>query len=217
MMKKLLACLLAVILTVSAAACIQVDPKAAYVGDWTYSIDFKTLVEKSEESEEAMDAFKQLGLEEFVNSLNMKLNLSFTQDNKFTFAVDEASMTDAMTKFIDKMVEVLPDLLAQQMGMSVEDMKKSLEEAGMSLDSLVDQMKEMIDPSEMQTAIKEMSITGTYRVDGNKLYLTEEGKEENPDQYLIAEVKDNTLTITDVHGTEKIEEFKDLLPMVFTK
>ena len=35
MMKKLLACLLAVILTVSAAACSQVDSNAAYVGDWT--------------------------------------------------------------------------------------------------------------------------------------------------------------------------------------
>ena len=192
------------------------------VGEWRYEIDFGTLMGKSSD-ESPMQVFTQFGLEDTLKELKMKMNLSLTEDGKVRMSIDKEAMLDAMNTLVEKMMEALPEILAKQMGISVEELEKTLASQGMSLDTLVGQIKSQINMDSLSDSFEQMNFTGTYRLDGNKLYMTRDGQEENTERYTVIEVSETELKFMEIHnpaGEESSEEnarYEELLPMVFKR
>ncbi len=218
-MKRMIAILLAALMLAGAVGCAGAA-KPGIVGNWTYEADFKSIVEKSA-GEEALEAYKEAGIEDYLKTLNVKIMMNFAADGKVTAGLDEKTLGDAASKVLSKMLEVLPEVTAKQMGMTLDELKAFLKEQGLSLDDMLAGFKEEMDPEKVKEAIKEGTFKGNYRLDGDKLYLWDEGEKESAEKYMVVEISGNQMTVKELHGVfdddEEIMSLKELLPMVFKK
>ena len=144
------------------------------------------------------------------DGVSVDIRFDLTEDKKAKMYFDEASAEKVKSKIKENLKGLLPELFKS---FGVDDYKSALEGMGLSEDQFIDNNLNSIDLSQ--------NFEGTYKVDGNKLYLTQSGEEENTDNYFVFEQNGNELKITDAQGSGTAmisSEIKDaLLPLVFTR
>ena len=143
-----------------------------------------------------------------VSTFPAKAIFNYTDKNTFTMYYDETIMLNSIA-LVKKELEgdmynyIAATLKQNNINMSVEAFLPY-----MGYNSMTELVNDMF-PVEMVEALT-TPTTGTYKVDGNKLYMSAEGEAES-DYYETIEVTDTTLTFTgNSEGTDA-----DSYPLVF--
>ena len=213
---QLLALALALCLVLSLTAC-----GSGIAGTWKYEMDLAKMMEAAAGDEDLSESLGGMAdtLKTLYDGLSMKLVLDLKPDKTFTFGFDKESAKAAAEGMLAKLGDVLPAMIAESMGVSLEELNEQLEEAGMTMDALISLSIGALDVDDLVDQFTGENMEGTYRYEDGKLYLTEKDAEEDPNSYLVVEVSGSELRVTDVSSNEdgSYDNYKALLPLVFTK
>ena len=214
-MKKRIALLLSFVLVLSLAlcACGGGEKKETLVGTWNATIDIAEVynAEIAASGDEAMAEYLS------VDSFAIPLVMTFNEDGTYSLTVDKEGMDAAMNGLIEDMkvgLEKYFNDYFSSMGLEI-DVDEALAASGMSLDSLVEEMKGEIMTEDMYA---DMESAGQYKAEDGKLYLTEDVEVEPVGGvYNTYTIEGDTLTIE--AGTEELEdEMAELLfPLVLKR
>ncbi len=194
---------------------------AAFVGTWTYLLDYATLMEASAGELEQLDEMTRSMVEAF-RDLELEVMLDLRADGTCTFGIDEDSARAAVETIIPQMSEIIIPLMLNMYGMTEEELAAALEEQGSSMEEFKEQMmtamQEQLDPEDMVASMTESTQNGFWRYQDGKLYIVEEGESVDTDQYMTVELSGNTLTVTGLPNADANEEmYEKMLPMIFTR
>ena len=168
---------------------------AAFVGTWTYLLDYATLMEASAGELEQLDEMTRSMVEAF-RDLELEVMLDLRADGTCTFGIDEDSARAAVETIIPQMSEIIIPLMLNMYGMT----------------------QEQLDPEDMVASMTESTQNGFWRYQDGKLYIVEEGESVDTDQYMTVELSGNTLTVTGLPNADANEEmYEKMLPMIFTR
>ena len=185
------------------------------VGKWRYSFDMSAYAKSmsANMTEAVSDSEKQAYGEMFTafDGVTFDMIMEFKPDGTYSFTADGDTVDAAQEKVTAGMKEALPKMYSA-LGV---DLDAYLKQFNTTLDALVATTMQTFDFS----VLKESDISGAYRLEGDKLYTTGKGQEEDTSRYLSVEVKADTLTITDVVGNvEGFEQYKNVfIPMEMTR
>lgn len=200
-LKAILCLVLALCLVFSLGGCAK---KSAVLGQWKATVEMADQIKQiiqSEDEESFLEGFE-------LDSFAMELNAEFKEDGTYSIASDPASVENAM--------QSLKGALKEPIRKYYESLGWDVDAYGIDLDQVVDQIFEEASDDQF---MEEMSFSGKYRLDGDKLYLSD-SVDTAPDEssYAVLEIKDGTMSITDITGMdEEDEELRQVLPLVFTR
>ena len=203
---KLMALLLVLVMAVSMTACASDQEKM--VGTWQSDVEFAPVFNDTLSSTEDAEYLS-------VESLKIRVILTFTEEGTYTLAADADSMKAAMESLKDSLkvgVErYLEDTIAESgMDLTIDEI---LEIMGTSMDELIDAVvsQEMID--EMAQS---MVAEGNFKAEDGKLYMSD-SLESAIDEtvYDTYTLEDDVLTLV---STTQTDAQADLLyPMTFSR
>ncbi len=208
---------LALALCLALAACLFAGcgKQNLPVGTWKANLDMTDLIK--EEAKAGADP-ETAELVEGMNlsDLTMELVMDLKQDGTYEMKVSEESMS-AME---DKIIAGLKDALVEGLAAEGYD-AETLKDAGLDMDALIEDMISEED-LDMTSAAEEFQNSGKYKVEGNKLFLSDENGAYADDDYLVFNVDGNTLTVTEIstpegQDAEVLAFVESLLPIVFNK
>jgi hypothetical protein len=186
-MKKLLAMLLAVALLVALAACRDSEepqPTSSQEPTTAPSATEPTTVPAQPDSlvgawrcKLIVDA-RKMQLEGVDASMECYIEAEFSRDMTYRVTIDQDALADSAQKFLDA---VKDDVLAaayreyQKQGLTMEQVDNLIQKQyGVTLQELCQRMLEKMDVKEMLAEYGDLLPTaGTYREDGDTLYLTQ--------------------------------------------
>ena len=173
------------------------------VGTWVTEVDASDFMSDMLYEKSGID----LTLEDFVLSMTM----TFNEDGTVTAEGDASRAVAAMAIVIDELWEEIIKSIAEQTGMSIEEVEKMMEQQGMTKEVLAEQNG----PESMFGTEDEMTMSAKWLLDENELYVGEDDPEdEDPvviefkgsDEFHIVEVPDDP---------DDIGQY--LLPLVFKR
>ena len=231
---KLLALVLCLALVLSLGACAKQASPA--LGSWKCTLDLKELSEKATAAaaEKQADGEGQSLTEEQLKNLtdimgklyegcSMTILLDLKEDQSYTLSMDEASIKATVTNMGNKLPELMPELLAAMFGQSLDGLKESLAEMNMSLD---DMMKEMGDSLNAEELLKNLTPkadasedkTGTETTEAPVETQASADAEAAQEICMTVEFNGSEMKVTAMDGkSEDLEDFKEILPLIFTK
>lgn len=190
------------------------EESVSIVGTWETTIDCGAVVEAALSSNERYTAMGS----NFFNGLEIESAVTFYADGTMVSKVDEVSAREFAEEFVVALLKVSIESIG--LNMSVEEY---LESNGTSLEEVID---EMYGSDAMTKMFEELQQEGTYRVDGNKLYLIRKGEEFDENKYMPFTLTADTLVMEAPVGQdygadvdqEIVETAKNALyPMTYTK
>lgn len=217
---KLLALVLALALVFSLTACAK---QATITGSWKYVMDMSKVLESAGMMDEAdgsgMYTAEQLqaikdAYGKIFEGLNLTMILDLKEDGTYTMDMDEASQKAAADTLSARLPEVLPELFAAMLGISVDELPAALETLGMSMDDLTN--SEEYSAEEMLGDFSSETEKGTYTFEEGKLVLT---PEDGDVVTMTVELSATELKVTafESKDEEEAEVYKAMLPMVFVR
>ena len=167
-MKKLTAFLLALVLALGLTACGSNESKQL-VGTWQCTVDITEQVDA--EISDALDAA-------YTSEVPMQMFLTavFNEDGTFTVGVDVTATVASFTAYIQAMKPAIVELCYQEgekLGMNREQYDNALAQIDLSVDGLVDSVLSAFDISALLGDFDSDIIAGSYKVEKNRLYLSE--------------------------------------------
>ena len=167
-MKKLTAFLLALVLALGLTACGSNESKQL-VGTWQCTVDITEQVDA--EISSALDAA-------YTSEVPMQMFLTavFNEDGTFTVGVDVTATVASFTAYIQAMKPAIVELCYQEgekLGMNREQYDNALAQIDLSVDGLVDSVLSAFDISALLGDLDSDIIAGSYKVEKNRLYLSE--------------------------------------------
>ncbi len=171
-MKKLIAMLLCLVMVLGLAACGSSGGKTGIVGNWKATVNFADII----------GAEDLAGMEEYINvdKINLTITLKFTDDGKYTLALDQKSVDNMIDVIADGMEDMFKDM-AELYGISYEDL---MAESGIS--DLREALAEEMDLGDIEESGKYTWEDGVLTMDGEETDV---------------ELNGNTLTV-DIDGVE---------------
>ncbi len=207
--KKAVALLLVMMMIAALTACSG----NSIVGKWKYRLDFSKYAEQMTGSGlEALDDTQKTYYEEFLKAFDdasVDIIIEFKDDGTFTINMDEDSVKAAEDKIKEGLRTALPKAFTA-MGIDIDSY---LTDAKITMEQFVENALQSLNLSELQTSLN----SGKYRYEDGKIYTGEDEVDES--SYLVVELKNDTLTVTDVVGEAGgFDQYKEaFLPMEFTK
>lgn len=167
-MKKLTAFLLALVLALGLTACGSNESKQL-VGTWQCTVDITEQIDA--EISDALDAA-------YTSEVPMQMFLTavFNEDGTFTVGVDVTATVASFTAYIQAMKPAIVELCYQEgekLGMNREQYDNALAQIDLSVDGLVDSVLSAFDISALLGDLDSDIIAGSYKVEKNRLYLSE--------------------------------------------
>lgn len=199
-MKKILALLLALLMVFALCACgnndgnsdkdnddkdiVQNDDKKedededeeeTIVGKWTGEIDLAVILSEVPEFEDLDKEMRELVM---PDDIGIKITFKFEEDGTASVSADaKSALEDYVDQVTDNFVDYVEEMLEAE-GVS----KKDFEDAyGMSLEDYASQMMDEGFEEALEEAEDKMAFDseGEYKLDGNKLYFSEDGEFED--------------------------------------
>lgn len=181
------------------------EAKVTIVGDWKCSIDMSKAIEQSME-----DSGKDVAQYFDFSGLKMVMNLTFKEDGTVRMSADAKKLIEDIRQ---PMKEGLVKYI-ESLGMTEEDFESA---SGMKLSSMIDELVNQMASSDDLAMEKE----GKYKLEGDKLFLIEDGEEFKDDDYCTITLSADEFRITEIHGEleddDTFETMKNVLPLVFTR
>ena len=189
------------------------------VGKWTCELSIEGLMQANagNTDEQSMGMVKTL-----FGDGSIIVNLEFNADGTTVFSMDQESIKALMNNMINNIDAIIPQIVEAQ-GMTQEDFAAALEQQGMTMDQFKEQLAEQFKDEDLLGDLDNTSANGTYKLEGDKLFITAEGKEINDSQYLVIDLTANTLVIKEVVGIEDLgndmdlEGMEKMLPWTFNR
>ncbi len=185
------------------------------VGSWVYRMNFKDAMMASGESE---DIEESMGGDfiKILEELELLLTLDLNEDGSFQLAYDRDSAVEAVEGMKKAVMEILPKMLSEAYGISMEELNDMLKQQGTSMDELLAEMEESMDTEELTQNLEESSAKGSFAYEDGKLYLA---AEDSGVSVLRVELEADELRVVEVeeNSDEAFEGMEALYPMVFTR
>ena len=186
------------------------------VGKWSCELSIEALMQANagNTDEQSMGMVKTL-----FGDGSIIVNLEFNADGTTVFSMDQESIKALMNNMINNIDAIIPQIVEAQ-GMTQEDFAAALEQQGMTMDQFKEQLAEQFKDEDL---LGDLDNTVTYKLEGDKLFITAEGKEINDSQYLVIDLTANTLVIKEVVGIEDLgndmdlEGMEKMLPWTFNR
>ena len=167
-MKKCFAFLLTLVLTLSLTACGSESRQL--VGAWHGSI-LPGITQKL--NSVVSDA---LGTEyTSEQEADLWLNAVFNKDGTFTISMDTDATAASLTGYMEALRPTIVELCyqeAEKQGMTRAEYDKALKPSGLTVDALAEDILSSFDTAAILGAIADGSVTGYYRLRGERLYLS---------------------------------------------
>lgn len=188
--------------------------KPTVVGTWEAEVDYSAMMG---------DMFDEMLGEELagygeLKDLYLYLVIEMKDDNTYIMTFDEESTDKVVEDFVNQLMAMTKAYLedeAKKVGVTLEDVAKAQGYA--SVESYFDSMKQDMDMEAMKTAFEQFEESGAYKLEENKLYLTDEETEEIVgENYYEIELELDTMTWEKFVGEDEEEE-NMMLPLVFKK
>ena len=185
------------------------------VGSWIYRMNFKDAMAASGQLE---DMEESMG-EEFVailEDLELALTLDLNEDASFVMGFDRDSALTAVKGMVQGLAQALPAMMAETYGMTMEEFNELLEKQGVTMEDLLAQMMESMNPEDMIEDLEESSAAGRFAYEDGKLYLA---SDDGGVSILQIELDEDELKIVGVEedDVDALEGMEALYPMVFTR
>lgn len=190
---KLTVALLTLVMVFSLCACGGESLKKDIVGTWKIDYDMG----------EQMSAEMGSDFADFESSLEITLKFDFTEDGEYKMYADdsfEENFDAWLADVCDYSVTMMYETYAE-MGMSKEDVDTLMQdEFGMSLeDYLVTSLEAEMD---VEALMAEMVVEGEYKIEGDKLFLSDEDGDFDEDSYDICTISGDTMKLETPDGDE---------------
>lgn len=190
-MKRILALILSILLLCATLA--GCGTKGKLVGTWQADIDLAELMENIIGGQWISESYE-------VSSFSVTLELTFRKDNTFVLAPSQESLNVATEKVMQNLEQtILNNLQAQldTLGGDV-DLQALLEITGVNPDLLMEEFRRNFqDKGFAQSLADSCSLTGWYKISGDKLYLSEtEDIDKDTCPYVTFVLEEGALTLT---------------------
>ena len=207
-MKKMMALLLVLIMVLTMTACASDQEKI--VGTWETEVEFAEVFNNTLGSHEGAEYLK-------VESLKLKMILTFHEDDTYTMVADAASVDAAMDSLRQTLKTGMEDYLMDTIaatGLNLE-LGDILHMLNTDLDALID---EVLTPELMEQMTQIMAAQGQYLAEEGKLYLSDSVDKEIDETiyetYILTEEADKLSLVT----PNTTDAYTDLLyPLEFTR
>lgn len=201
-MSKMLAVLLAFVMTLSLFGCGGSDSGKDLIGTWSIDYDLAELL-SSELGEDFAD---------FKAPLVMTICFEFKEDKTYTMYGEpesfKANFNTWLEEFLTFGTDVLYATFAEQ-GMDKEGADAAFEESYGC--SITDYMRQTFEAElDMDALLNEMSTSGKYDTSGDKLYMANEGEEIDKNAYDMFTVSGDTLKLELPSGADQSQT--EILP-----
>lgn len=195
----------------------QTVTASGVVGKWLYVAQFSELLEGQLDAalEQVPDEMQEFYQEMFkcFNGVSLDMIIEFDSDSNYHFGMDESSVRTAMDQIIANFKAQLPAMLAS-IGTTMEAFEAALAQQGMTVDSYIDAA--FSQSMDIESMLKQSESSGTYRYEGDRLYLSNANGEIKDDDYATVEVSSNKIVVTAISG-ESNTFTEAMLPMNFIR
>lgn len=190
---KLTVALLTLVMVFSLCACGGASLEKDIVGTWKIDYDMG----------EQMSAEMGSDFADFESSLEITLKFDFTEDGEYKMYADDSfkeNFNDWLADLCDYSVDMMYEIY-EEMGMTKEDVDTLMEdEFGMSLEEyLVTSLEAEMD---VDALMEEMVVEGEYKIEGDKLFLSDEDGDFDEDAYEICTISGDTMKLETPDGDE---------------
>lgn len=189
-------------------------PEELIVGAWTCELELGDFM--------AMAMGDTTG--EYFDGLEFAifLNMEFTEDGEVEMNVDEDTLEEAVedlkVDLKDGMMKMLEDA-AEMNNTTLDELVASV--GYNTADEYIDATLDAMTAEDLLESFGDANQSGTYEIDGDKLYIVADGEDKDENNYVEFTVDEDTLTL-DMPAEEKedaegMEAFLDLLPLRFER
>lgn len=196
-MKRLICLIL--VLSLCLPALSGCGAKKKLLGVWECNINMTEQVAQ-------LLADESLGGDLPIGDFSVTLQLTFTEDDRFTLTADLQKLTESFAALSKSLGDALLDTLQQQLteaGLSV-DLDDLLGLSSFSSDDLTEQLRQSFEEAQFpQKLTDSIALDGFYKASGDKLLLTVDPEAKLDDIYFPYTLENNTLTLN-AHVGESI-------------
>ena len=132
--------------------------------------------------------------------MQMFLTAVFNEDGTFTVGVDVTATVASFTAYIQAMNPAIVELCYQEgekLGMNREQYDNALAQIDLSVEGLVDSVLSAFDISALLGDLDSDIIAGSYKVEKNRLYLSENGSGFTAEESVGYTLSGSTMTWND--------------------
>ena len=150
------------------------------------------------------------------------LNMEFTEDGECEMNIDEDTFEEAVEDLKDDLRDGMMKMLEDAAEMNNITLDEFVASVGYNTaDEYIDATLDAMTAEDLLESFGDANQSGTYEIDGDKLYIIADGEDKDEDDYAVFTVDEDTLTL-DMPAEEKedaegMEAFLDLLPLRFER
>ena len=150
------------------------------------------------------------------------LNMEFTEDGEVEMNVDEDTFEEAVEDLKDDLRDGMMKMLEDAAEMNNTTLDELVASVGYNTaDEYIDATLDAMTAEDLLESFGDVNQSGTYEIDGDKLYIIADGEDKDEDDYAVFTVDEDTLTL-DMPAEEKedaegMEALLDILPLRFER
>lgn len=150
------------------------------------------------------------------------LNMEFTEDGECEMNIDEDTFEEAVEDLKVDLRDGMLKMLEDAAEMNSTTLDELVASAGFdTADEYLDAVLGELTAEDLLESFGDVNKSGTYEIDGDKLYIIADGEDKDEDDYSVFTVDEDTLTL-DMPAEEKedaegMEALLDLLPLRFER
>ena len=186
--------IISLFLVVSLCLCLlsACGAKKQLLGNWECNVNMTEQVRQ-------LLADEGLGGDLPIGDFSVTLQLTFTEDDRFTLTVDQQKLTESFDALSKSLGQALLDNLQQKLtetGLNV-DLGALLGLSSFSPEDLTEKLEQNIEEAQLPQKLYEpISLEGFYKVSGDKLLLTDDPEAKLDEVYFPYKLENNTLTLS---------------------
>ena len=184
------------------------DPQKALIGTWTSEINMSQYLCDSMSME--------IGLDVYVDSLNMVMEMTFNEDGTCVVGLDASKLEEGFEDLVDEIWDAIIDMAAEEAGVPAAMIKITMAAQGMTKEVLFEELS-----VEELFGELEGTFTGKWTLTDDQLTIIADDVAEDSAPVTIECIHENDFHITKVADSE--ESISDnllslaLLPLIFLR